>query len=143
MACDKVINKNCREGYVSRTLDYAKIYGLVKENCYSYNPTLEKPEECQKSIEKCEKFKISDYCVASEEEGIKQEIINYGPVIAVIPVYRDFLIYKGGLYQVYPGTQKFSSGHAITIIGWDVVEGQNCWLVENTWGEDWGKEGVA
>jgi len=31
LACDKVINKNCREGFVSRTLDYAKIYGLVTE----------------------------------------------------------------------------------------------------------------
>ena len=81
--------------------------------------------------------------MASEEDGIKQEIINYGPVIAVIPVYRDFLIYKSGLYQVYPGSQKFSSGHAVTIIGWDVVDGQNCWLVENTWGEDWGNNGVA
>jgi hypothetical protein len=32
--------------------------------------------------------------VAKDEENIKQEIFNYGPVIAVIPVYRDFLIYK-------------------------------------------------
>ena len=37
LACDKVINKNCKEGFVSRTLDYAKIYGLVEESCYSYN----------------------------------------------------------------------------------------------------------
>merc|ERR1739838_522741 len=37
LACDKVINKNCKEGYVSRTLDYAKIYGLVEQSCYDYN----------------------------------------------------------------------------------------------------------
>lgn len=143
LACDKVINKNCKEGYVSRTLDYAKIYGLVEESCYAYSSEPESPEVCQKSIASCQRHKISDYCVASEEEGIKQEIINYGPVISVIPVYRDFLIYKNGLYQVYPGTQKFSSGHAVTIIGWDVQEGHNCWLMENTWGEDWGNNGVA
>ena len=81
--------------------------------------------------------------MSSEEENIKQEIINHGPVIAVIPVYRDFLIYKDGLYQVYPGNQKFSSGHAVKIIGWDSVDGKNCWLIENTWGEDWGNSGVA
>ena len=39
LACDKVINKNCKEGFVSRTLDYAKIYGLVEDSCYGYNPT--------------------------------------------------------------------------------------------------------
>jgi cathepsin B len=29
VACDKSINNQCKGGYVSRTLDYAKIYGLV------------------------------------------------------------------------------------------------------------------
>ena len=143
LACDKVINKNCKERFVSRTLDYAKIYGLVEESCYKYNSNPEAPEECQKSIEKCEKFKVADYCVASEEENIKQEIFNHGPVVAVIPIYRDFLIYRDGLYQVYPQNQKFSSGHAVKLIGWDVHDGKGCWLVENSWGEDWGNNGVA
>lgn len=30
IACDKSINSHCKGGYVSRTLDYAKIYGLVE-----------------------------------------------------------------------------------------------------------------
>ena len=38
------------------------------------------------------------------------------------PVYRDFLIYKQGVYQVR---------HAI--IGWDTIDGKNFRLVENTW----------
>lgn len=64
-------------------------------------------------------------------------------MIAVIPVYRDFLIYKTGVYQVYPGNQKFSSGHAVKVIGWDIRDGKNCWLIENSWGEDWGENGVG
>jgi hypothetical protein len=76
-------------------------------------------------------------------ENIKQEIFNHGPVIAVIPVYRDFLIYKKGLYQVSPRNQRFSTGQAVKIIGWDVRDGQTCWLVENSWGEDWGENGIA
>ena len=31
IACDKAINNHCLGGYISRTLDYAKLYGLVKE----------------------------------------------------------------------------------------------------------------
>ena len=31
--CDKVINSNCKSGFVSRTLDYAKMYGLVNNQC--------------------------------------------------------------------------------------------------------------
>jgi cathepsin B len=53
------------------------------------------------------------------------------------------LIYKSGVYQVYAGNQKFSSGHALKVIGWDVRDGKNCWLVENSWGEDWGENGIG
>jgi cathepsin B len=44
--------------------------------------------------------------VASEEEAIKREIYKNGPVVAVIPVYRDFLVYHGGVYQVIEGTSR-------------------------------------
>jgi cathepsin B len=39
LACDKAINNNCKGGYVSRTLDYAKIYGLTEESCYPFSAT--------------------------------------------------------------------------------------------------------
>lgn len=29
------------------------------------------------------------------------------------------------------------------MIGWDVRDGKNCWLVENSWGEDWGENGIG
>lgn len=94
LACDKVVNSHCKGGFLSRTLDYAKLYGLVEEQCYSYNPVLDAEEECLKKVENCEKFKIADYCVASDMENVKQEIYNYGPVATILTVYRDFLVYK-------------------------------------------------
>lgn len=144
IACDKAINNQCKGGFVSRTLDYAKIYGLVDNNCLSYDVSkVDKTFDCSAKIKECPKWKISDYCVSSTEEGIKQEIFNHGPIIVVIPVYRDFLIYKEGLYQVYPKNQRFPSGHAVKIIGWDVQSGKNCWIIENSWGVEWGVNGTA
>jgi len=142
--CDKVINSNCKGGFVSRTLDFGKIYGFVDTKCAEYDAASEESEEaCSERTKTCQKYQIGDYCVSSESENIKQEIFNYGPLIVTIPVYRDFLIYKGGLYQVYPKNQRFSAEHAVKIIGWDVIDGKNCWLIENSWGEDWGKNGTA
>lgn len=43
LACDKAINHQCRGGYVSRTLDYAKIYGLVDEKCLAYSANVTTP----------------------------------------------------------------------------------------------------
>ena len=91
----------------------------------------------------CKRVNVGDYCVASESENIKLEIFNYGPVVVTIPVYRDFLIYKEGLYQVYPKNQKFSTDHAVKIIGWDTIDNKNAWVVENSWGPDWGINGTA
>lgn len=54
--------------------------------------------ECETIFANCEKVKIVDYCVTSGEENIKREIVTKGPVVAVIPVYKDFLIYKEGIY---------------------------------------------
>jgi len=51
---------------LSRTLDYAKIYGLVEESCISYNSTVSTTEECQKQTASCPKHKIADYCVAKD-----------------------------------------------------------------------------
>lgn len=142
--CDKFINQQCKGGYISRTLDYAKLYGLVDIKCAPYNETTgDDADNCTQKYRDCKRFKIGDYCVASETENIKLEIFHYGPVVTTIPVYRDFLVYKEGLYQVYPKNQKYSAEHAVKIIGWDIIDGKNAWIIENSWGEDWGVNGTA
>lgn len=54
--------------------------------------------DCETIFANCEKVKITDYCVANGEEAIKREILSKGPVVGVVPVYKDFLIYKDGVY---------------------------------------------
>jgi len=85
-----------------------------------------------------------DYCVANGVEGIKREILKNGPVIGYIPVYRDFLVYKNGIYRALEGTSKFQGGHAVKIVGWGQNEAkEDYWIVENSWGETWGLKGFA
>jgi len=48
----------------------------------------------------CKKHYINDYCVSSTEEGVKREILKNGPVVAIMPIFRDFLVYKEGVYTV-------------------------------------------
>lgn len=75
----------------------------------SYLGENDKEVNCN-TIADCKKFKIVDYCVIAGEEGIKREIIKNGPVASVMPVYRDFLIYKEGIYNVYDSSKsKFNS----------------------------------
>merc|ERR1711972_579212 len=58
-------------------------------------------------------------------------------------------VYSGGVYAptdvaaVQYGANNKPVHHAVTILGWGKSEGQNYWLIENSWGTGWGEEGYA
>lgn len=135
--------KNCEGGAVASVLDYGKKEGFVATKCLPYSG--DKNATCPAdNLANCARYSVDSYCVASTAEGIKREILKNGPVIAIIPIFRDFLIYKDGIYHVIEGTSRFQGGHAIKIIGWGKSpEGVDYWIAENTWGDSWGQKGYA
>jgi cathepsin B len=78
--------------------------------------------------------------VPSNEEAIKTEIFNHGPVEAAFTVYEDFVTYKSGVYSHVTGSEL--GGHAIRILGWGVENDTPYWIVVNSWNEDWGDKGT-
>merc|ERR1740121_3553506 len=91
----------------------------------------------------------SSHCVLKDGAAIRREIFLNGPVVAPLFLVDDFLVYRGGLYQEMPTATQLSDQrrqriiHAVKIIGWGTMEGKSYWLVENSWGEDWGEHGFA
>lgn len=142
LSCQEEAKGNeCNGGSIASFLDFAKKKGIVDDQCFEYKG--ETDVACPESINKCERHYLLDYCVASGIEAIKREILKNGPVIGYIPVYRDFLVYKNGIYNVLEGTSKFQGGHAVKIVGWGHSDGTDYWIVENSWGESWGLRGHA
>jgi cathepsin B len=78
------------------------------------------------------------YAITTVQE-IMQDLVDNGPVTAAFTVYSDFLSYKTGVYKHVTGEEL--GGHAVKIIGYGVENGQNYWLVANSWNEDWGDKG--
>lgn len=139
---EEALGNECAGGSIASFLDFAKKKGIVDDQCFEYKG--ESNVACPDAIlSKCERHYLLDYCVASSVEGIKREILKNGPVIGYIPIYRDFLVYKGGIYNVLEGTSKFQGGHAVKIVGWGNSDGTDYWIVENSWGESWGIKGYA
>lgn len=81
----------------------------------------------------------SSYSVHADQEAIKKEIFENGPVEAAFTVYQDFLAYKSGVYRHVSGSQL--GGHAISLYGWGVEDNTPYWLVKNSWNDDWGDHG--
>jgi cathepsin B len=134
---------------VTRALNWGKRKGFIPEACYPFTGAkgscdvddhLESNECRQNSIF----YKVIDYCLAQDDTGIKKELLKNGPVIAQMIVYTDFLTYKEGIYHRTEDAFRFNGQHVVKIVGWDKQgDGQEFWIIENSWGEDWGENGYA
>lgn len=72
--------------------------------------------------------------------AIKQAIIEHGLIYAGVHTSLDFvLFYTGGIYRGNCKNDQASIDHAVAIVGWD--EGNQCWIVKNSWGTSWGNGG--
>ena len=85
-------------------------------------------------------FGDKGYSIPNDVAAIQQDIMTYGPVEAAFTVYADFPSYKSGVYRHTTG--QALGGHAIKIIGWGTENGDDYWLVNNSWNSDWGDNGT-
>jgi len=135
---------------MNNALDYMKAKGLVDETCFPYQADSD-TVKCDKICANPVRERIEGYCILFGEEDIKREIYRNGPVVAASYIYVDFLTYKAGVYHKGDEVSRFSGHNGLKIIGWGVESGSETepnkgnkyWIVQNSWGEDWGDNGTA
>jgi cathepsin C len=102
------------------------------------------------------KFKIDDYYYVGNyygyttEDAIYEELLKYGPmVISLAPNY-FFGSYRSGIFDAdeitwkqlnmqQPEWQKVD--HSVVLVGYGIENGIEYWLVQNSWGKNWGENG--
>lgn len=82
---------------------------------------------------------VRRWSLAVSVEQRKRMLAFNGPVVGGMQVYADLPYYRSGIYQHVTGDEM--ALHAICVVGYDDVEA--CWLVKNSWGEDWGEDGFV
>jgi cathepsin B len=100
LTCEKKQSSGCDRGFILGAMEYGKTKGFVTADCMPYKP-YDISVDCNYSeINKCpQKIKVADYCAVEGVDAIKREVLNNGPVASVFPVYRDFLLYRDGVYS--------------------------------------------
>jgi len=86
-----------------------------------------------------DKVQASDAYSVRGVSQIQTELMNNGPMYVAFSVYSDFPTYKSGVYKHTSGS--FLGGHAVELMGWGTEDGQDYWLVKNSWNEQWGDGG--
>lgn len=129
-----------KKGYVSLidAANYLKLYGVPDEGC---NPDPHRPFDYEfESIPGWENrtVKITSWgWVNHDIESIKSALIEHGPLIICISLWKDFIYYFGGVYKHKWGER--IGGHVVTLVGYD--DYKECWIVKNSWGRSWGEDG--
>ena len=128
---------------MKETLDFLKNDGGVDSECYSKEVS---GDDCPslKDLEAlCPKKKIEGSCMVNSIENIKREIVNYGPVLAVIPAYLNLLTYKTGVLKLEENSRKVAGHMAVKIVGWEKREDEEVWVVDLMFGPDHGENGLV
>lgn len=81
--------------------------------------------------------RISSYYRLKDIDSMKEQLMTVGPIIIAVAWF-PYEINKWGVLHWKPNT-KSEGGHCMVIRGWN----SDGWLVQNSWGERWGKKGLC
>lgn len=78
----------------------------------------------------------------SDESNIRNDIYTWGPVSTGMIIYPNFYTFdsKKEIYE-WDGKDEPVGGHAVEIVGWGEQNSKKYWIIKNSWGTDWGRNG--
>ena len=82
--------------------------------------------------------------VTPDEEQLKRALRMKGPIAVMFSVTPEFFSYRDGVYRGSQSCQVGGINHAMLVIGFGTDDqGVDFWLVQNSWGSQWGINGFV
>ncbi|XP_062378388.1 procathepsin L-like [Sardina pilchardus] len=133
-------NEGCNGGYKHKAFQYVSDNGGIDTEA-SY------PYEGQDSYCRFTKSGIGAYCRGynklpyGDEGTLQTYLANVGPVsVSVDAGHKSFRQYSSGVYYESDCSSS-KTNHAMLAVGYGTEDGQDYWLVKNSWGVRWGEQG--
>jgi C1A family cysteine protease len=131
---------SCNGWGLTSGLEYAKSTGVTDEACMPYQPTNMNCASSRCSDWQNRLTKITSYTGHATVQARKNAIATHGPLLAGMAVFNDFFAYKSGVYVKTAGSS-LAGYHCICVVGYD--DSQQCWILKNSWGTNWGESGFC
>lgn len=164
-------NQGCKGGFGLLTAKWSGDVGLLPATCMRYNTAGSCKLECdlEKDLKGQKRYRAANHRYINQWYGnfnssvdaIKEEIYKGGPVVLSFEPAEDFMFYSEGVYRSAPDAAAKGKGklkqlrkhidfdqewervdHAVVTIGWGEDNGAKYWLIQNSWGPDWGEDGL-
>ncbi|XP_044216216.1 cathepsin K-like [Thunnus albacares] len=131
----------CKGGNMSNAFKYVRDNGgMNSEKDYPY---IEENQPCSYNASaiaaQCKGFeKVPE----GDECALAEALYEVGPLsVAIASSQKEFMFYKSGVYYD-PKCDKDNINHAVLLVGYgETRKGLKYWIVKNSFGESWGKEG--
>ncbi|XP_072338895.1 cathepsin L2-like isoform X1 [Scyliorhinus torazame] len=142
MDCTQVVgNRGCNGGYKVQALLFIKENGINSEQSYPYTA---KNGDCKSN---------KNYIVASckgvrmipknSETDLAAAVATVGPIsVSIDAEHRSFMLYKSGIFYE-PHCSSVNLDHEVLAVGYGTENQKPYWIVKNSWGASWGKEGYV
>ncbi|XP_022913978.2 digestive cysteine proteinase 1 [Onthophagus taurus] len=89
--------------------------------------------------------KITGYVNVTSNDPIalKTAIVKYGPIsVAIDASHKMFSFYSNGVYYDESCGNKLEDlDHAVLAVGYGTINGEDYWLIKNSWSNYWGNDG--
>jgi cathepsin B len=138
VSCDTG-NNGCDGGDLSPSWKYFQKSGTVKDSDYPYTSGRGSSGSC--SVKSgLTRYYAANYTLLNSVSEMQTAIYTSGPIQVAFDIYTDFYNYKSGVYRKTTNSQDGS--HSVYVVGWGTLNGSPYWLAINSWGLDWGMNGV-
>ncbi|XP_063343861.1 cathepsin S, ortholog2, tandem duplicate 1 isoform X1 [Pelmatolapia mariae] len=132
-------NHGCNGGFMTRAFQYViDNHGIDSDASYPYTG---RDEQCHYNpatrAANCSSYQ---FLPEGDENALKQGLATIGPISVAIDARRPrFSFYRSGVYNDPSCTQEVN--HGVLAVGYGTLNGQDYWLVKNSWGATFGDQG--
>lgn len=136
--CDTEQDQGCNGGLMENAFEYIKNAGGLETD--SEYPYLGVDSSCQFDQQRAS-VRVSGFTKLNteDEDSIASFLTETGP-LAVALNADPLMYYSGGIVDAY-SCDSTQINHAVTIVGYGSEDGQDYWIVKNSWGSGWGEQG--
>lgn len=132
-------NGGCKGGNNELAFEFIKKQGGIDtEDSYPYEA---KDGQCRHNAQNAVAAVTGHKVVPNgNEEDLMKAVASVGPIALGIVVTNKFMMYRSGVF--YDETCKGKGrNHAVLVVGYGTENGDDYWLVKNSWGGNWGEKG--